>query len=106
MPGKFLRRLDRCPRLDKVRDKGVPQRMEVHGAAFGVLAGDAALQLLDHSLQHTAFKCMERTLKKLQNLQKRVATGKLREAGAIGASAQRALTLHHGHRYYGWGQGF
>jgi hypothetical protein len=47
-------------------------------------------------------KCMERTKEKLAALQKRVDMGTLTDAEQIGASAQRALSAHHGQRYYGW----
>ena len=47
-------------------------------------------------------KCMERTKEKLEALKKRVDTGKLSDAEQIGASAQRALSAHHGQRYYAW----
>ena len=47
-------------------------------------------------------KSMERTLKELERLEKRVAQGKLKAPEKIGAAAARVLTRNHGHRYYGW----
>jgi transposase len=47
-------------------------------------------------------RSMEKTREKLAAVQQRVARGELVEAAKIGAAAQRALSLHHGHRYYTW----
>ncbi len=47
-------------------------------------------------------RSMEKTREKLAAVQRRVARGELVEAAKIGAAAQRALSLHHGHRYYTW----
>jgi len=52
--------------------------------------------------QAQRLKCMERTRAKLQAIQKRVEKGQLSQAQEIGAAAARALSAHHGHRYYGW----
>lgn len=38
----------------------------------------------------------------LEKLQKRVAAGRLKKPEAIGAAAARALSKHHGDRYYTW----
>lgn len=45
---------------------------------------------------------MERTRVKLQNLQKRVAKGRLSDPAQIGAAAERALRSHQGYRYFAW----
>jgi len=47
-------------------------------------------------------KSMQRTLEKLQKLQKRVDNGRLTDAEKIGAAAARAMSAHHGARYYKW----
>lgn len=47
-------------------------------------------------------RSMEKTREKLESLRQRVAKGELVEAAKIGAAAQRALSAHHGHRYYTW----
>jgi transposase len=94
-----------CPGGINTQERSEPFKTRVQEIA----SGEAGLRVfVIDSEERRAYeqgqrlKCMERTLKKLRNLQKRVAAGKLREAGAIGASAQRALAAHHGHRYYGW----
>ena len=45
---------------------------------------------------------MEKTREKLEAVSKRVAEGDLVEAAKVGAAAQRALSAHHGQRYYTW----
>ena len=47
-------------------------------------------------------RSMERTRLRLEKLQKRVTAGKLKKPEAIGAAAARALSHHHGERYYRW----
>ncbi len=47
-------------------------------------------------------RSMEKTRLRLEKLQKRVAEGKLNKPEAIGAAAVRALSRHHGDRYYAW----
>jgi len=47
-------------------------------------------------------RSMEKTRLRLEKLQKRVAAGKLTKPEAIGAAAARALSRHHGDRYYRW----
>jgi transposase len=47
-------------------------------------------------------RAMEQTRKRLEKLQQRVAQGRLRKPEAIGAAAARALSRHHGDRYYAW----
>jgi transposase len=47
-------------------------------------------------------QAMERTRIRLTKVQARVAQGKLVEASAIGAAAERALRPHQGYRYYAW----
>ena len=47
-------------------------------------------------------KSMDRVRHKLEKLQKRIATGKLKAADKIGAAAAAILARNHGHRYFGW----
>jgi transposase len=47
-------------------------------------------------------RSMAKTRQRLEKLQKRVADGKLKKPQAIGAAAARALSRHHGDRYYTW----
>lgn len=45
---------------------------------------------------------MDRARAALENVQARVASGRLKDPAKIGAAAERASQRHHGHRYYGW----
>jgi transposase len=45
---------------------------------------------------------MERSRVLLEKLQQRVAAGKLKKPEAIGAAAARAMSRHHGDRYFTW----
>lgn len=47
-------------------------------------------------------RSMEKTRLRLEKLQQRVSAGKLKKPEAIGAAAARALSRHHGDRYYRW----
>jgi len=61
-----------------------------------------------HSDERLAFergqrtKSQDRVRKKLEALQRRVASGKLKAPEKIGAAAAAILARNHGHRYYGW----
>jgi transposase len=61
-----------------------------------------------HSEERQAFeraqrvKAMDRVRTRLEKLQRRVATGKLKAAEKVGAAAARILLRNHGHRYYDW----
>ncbi len=61
-----------------------------------------------HSEERLAFerahrtKAMDKVRTKLEKLERRVATGKLKAAQKIGAAAARILARNHGHRYYDW----
>jgi transposase len=45
---------------------------------------------------------MERTRERLESVQRRVASGELKDLARIGAAAERALRGHKGFRYYAW----
>jgi len=47
-------------------------------------------------------KAMQRVRTQLEQLEQRVAAGKLRAPEKIGAAATRVLARHHGYRYYDW----
>jgi transposase len=47
-------------------------------------------------------KSKGRVLKKLEALEKRVASGRLKAAEKVGAAAAAILKRNHGHRYYDW----
>jgi transposase len=52
--------------------------------------------------QRMRMRSMEKVRVLLEKLQQRVATGRLKKPEAIGAAAARALSKHHGDRYYRW----
>jgi transposase len=47
-------------------------------------------------------KSQSRVHKKLEALQRRIASGRLKAAEKVGAAAAAILKRNHGHRYYGW----
>lgn len=47
-------------------------------------------------------KAMGRVRTKLEALQRRIESGRLKAPEKVGAAAQRILSGNHGHRYYGW----
>jgi transposase len=47
-------------------------------------------------------RAMRRTWPKLQALSERVSSGKLKDAGKIGAAVERILSQSHGYRYFSW----
>ncbi|HXP22633.1 MAG TPA: IS1634 family transposase [Candidatus Sulfotelmatobacter sp.] len=61
-----------------------------------------------HSDERLAFeraqrtKAQDRVRGKMEALQRRVASGKLKAPEKIGAAAAAILARNHGHRYYGW----
>jgi transposase len=61
-----------------------------------------------HSEERLAFeraqrlKAMDRVRRKLEKLERRVATGRLKATAKIGAAAARILARNHGHRSYDW----
>ena len=94
-----------CPGGINTRERKAPLRtrvQEIDSGAAGrrVFVIDSEERRGYEQAQRT--KCMERTREKLEKLQQRVASGRLREASEIGAAAQRALSAHHGQRYYDW----
>jgi len=94
-----------CPGGINTRERSEPLRtrvQEIESAEAGmrVFVIDSDERRAYEQSQRT--KCMQRTLKRLESLKKRVDAGTLSDAEKIGASAQRALSAHHGQRYYAW----
>jgi len=94
-----------CPGGINARERKEPLRTRVQEIATGdesqrVFVIDSEERRAYEEAQRT--KSMQRTLQKLQNLQKRVDSGALTDAEQIGAAAARAQSAHHGHRYYRW----
>jgi transposase len=94
-----------CPGGINTKERAEPLRTRVQEIESGeeemrVFVIDSDERRAYEQAQRT--KCMERTLKKLEALKKRVDAGTLIDAEQIGASAQRALSAHHGQRYYAW----
>jgi len=93
-----------CPGGINTQERAEPLRTRVQeidsGEEMRVFVIDSDERRAYEQAQRS--KCMERTKEKLEALKKRVDAGKLSDAEQIGASAQRALSAHHGQRYYGW----
>lgn len=94
-----------CPLGITAREKKDPPRMRVQEVASGeeglrVFVIDSEERRQYEEAMRT--RAMEKTRDKLAAVQQRVAQGDLVEAAKIGAAAQRALSAHHGHRYYTW----
>jgi transposase len=95
-----------CPMGITVREKKTdPPRTRVQEVA----SGDAQQRVFvidsDERRQYEQGKrqqAMERTRVRLEQVQARVAQGKLTNAAQIGAAAERALRAHHGYRYFDW----
>ena len=94
-----------CPLGIAASEKSPPPKtlvQEVHSNKPGIRV------FVVHSDERLAFeraqrvKAMDRVQRKLEKLQHRVATGKLKAADKIGAAAAATLMRDHGHRYFGW----
>jgi transposase len=94
-----------CPVGITASEKSVPPKtlvQEVHSNKPGVRV------FVVHSEERLAFerahriKAMERVRSKLEKLQRRIDTGKLKAPDKIGAAAGAILMRNHGHRYFGW----
>jgi transposase len=94
-----------CPGGVNARESKQPLRTRVQEIKTG--DGSQRVFVID-SEERRAYeqahrnKSMQRTLEKLQKLQDRVAKGSLTDAEEIGAAAARAMSAHHGSRYYRW----
>jgi transposase len=94
-----------CPVGITAREKSQPPKTLVQE----VTSNEAGVRVfVVHSDERLAFeraqrtKSQERVREKLQALERRVASGKLKAPEKIGAAAQAILARNHGHRYYGW----
>ncbi len=94
-----------CPVGLTAAEKQVPPRTRVQEV---FAEGDDKRVFVIDSDERRAYeqrlreRSMEQTRLRLEKLQRRVATGKLKSPAAIGAAAARALSRHHGDRYYRW----
>ena len=94
-----------CPVGITAREKATPPKTLVQEVA----ANEPGVRVfVVHSEERAAFeraqrvKAMGRVRTKLEALQRRVASGRLKAAAKVGAAAARILARNHGHRYYGW----
>lgn len=94
-----------CPAGITAREKATPPNTRVQEVA----SDHAGVRIfVVHSDERFAYEqaqrltAMARVRTQLAALERRVATGKLKEPAAIGAAAARILTRWHGHRYYDW----
>jgi transposase len=94
-----------CPVGITAREKTNPPRTRAQEVPSGV---DGLRVIIVDSDERRDYeqdmrqKAMERTRQALENLQGRVAAGKLKQPEKIGAAAERLLQRNHGYRYYSW----
>jgi transposase len=94
-----------CPVGITAREKATPPKTLVQEVASNK---PGVRVFIVHSEERATFeraqrvKAMDRVRTKLEALQRRVATGRLKAAAKVGAAAARILARNHGHRYYGW----
>jgi transposase len=74
-----------------------------------VLSGDPGLRVIvidsDERRGYEQAKreqAMERARQRLEKLRERVASGKVKEPGKIGAAVERIMQKYHGYRYFDW----
>jgi transposase len=94
-----------CPGGINARERQQPLRTRVQEVATGAEQQRVFVIDSEERRQYEQAKrqqAMERTRERLEQVQKRVARGALREPAEIGAAAERALRVHHGYRYYTW----
>jgi transposase len=94
-----------CPMGITAQEKKPPPKTRVQEVASGeegvrVFVIDSEERRQYEEAMRT--RSMEKTRQKLESVRDRVARGGLTEPAKIGAAAQRALSAHHGHRYYTW----
>lgn len=94
-----------CPMGITAQEKKPPPKTRVQEVASGeegvrVFVIDSEERRQYEEAMRT--RSMEKTRQKLESVRERVARGDLVEPAKIGAAAQRALSGHHGHRYYTW----
>ena len=94
-----------CPGSINARERKKPLRTRVQEVDTGdeqqrVFVIDSEERRQYEQAKRT--QAMQRTRERLEQVQKRVARGALRQPEAIGAAAERALQAHHGYRYYKW----
>jgi transposase len=99
------RRWLECPVGVTASEQDPPPRTRVQEVRSGV-SGQRVLVI--DSEERRAYEqgrreqAMAKTRQRLERLQQRVAAGRLKKPQAIGAAAARALSRHHGDRYYTW----
>jgi transposase len=94
-----------CPGGINARERQQPLRTRVQEVSTGDEQQRVFVIDSEERRQYEQAKrqqAMERTRKRLEQVQKRVARGALRKSEEIGAAAERALRAHHGYRYYTW----
>ena len=94
-----------CPGGINARERKQPLRTRVQEVSTGDEQQRVFVIDSEERRQYEQAKrqqAMARTRERLEQVQKRVACGALREPAEIGAAAERALRAHHGYRYYTW----
>jgi transposase len=94
-----------CPVGITAREKSPPPKTLVQEVA----SNEPGVRVfVVHSEERLAFersqriKAMGRVRTRLEKLERRVVSGKLKAAEKVGAAAAKILARNHGHRYYGW----
>ena len=94
-----------CPVGITAREKADPPRTRAQEVPSGVAGMRVIIVDSDERRAYEEAmrqKSMERTRQALEKLERRVATGKLKQPEKIGAAAERLLQRNHGYRYYSW----
>jgi transposase len=94
-----------CPVGITAREKTNPPRTRAQEVPSGVAGMRVIIVDSDERRAYEEAmrqKSMERTRQALEKLERRVATGKLKQPEKIGAAAERLLQRNHGYRYYSW----
>jgi transposase len=94
-----------CPLGITARERKPPLRTRVQEVATGndqqrVFVIDSEERRRYEQAQRE--QAQQRTRRRLERLQQRVASGELSDPERIGAAAERAVRAHHGYRYYSW----
>ncbi|MFQ5974540.1 MAG: IS1634 family transposase, partial [Alphaproteobacteria bacterium] len=95
----------RCPVGVTAREQREPPQTVVQEVASDTPGVRIFVVHSDDRLEYERgqrLKAMARVRERLEALQERVSTGRLKAADKVGAAAARALTDNHGYRYYDW----
>lgn len=94
-----------CPGGITAQEKSAPPKTRVQEVAskqkgVRVFIVDSEERKIHEASERN--KAKMRTLQALQQLKKRIESGRLKDPSKVGAAATRALARYHGHRYFQW----